>query len=258
MSNWDRKSSRFTSVREVVFDYMNETGGYEMSNFMRYSQIVIRYITQLNLHVLDNIEIAHLPVNTDLNSVDLPQDYISYTKVAINVNERLWTLTENRNINLPRENLECGEETRDTVAADSNLTRRVYFVPSYSQGNYTPTLYGRRGARNIGYFRIDKKFNSMYLEGDLTAYGNEIILEYVSSGIGGADTVVPRQAHEVLISWLKWKVRDSDPLMNATQVRDAENQLGIEEDKLKDFEWQFTLDDYMDEWRSTLSQSIKR
>lgn len=243
---------------EVLNLYLSEHKQFANDSNFRLMNLLIRGVLKVIPHNSNNTRIHYLTPNS-INTATLPNDYMMYAKVGIDVNGRIWTLSYNENMTLPREE-ECGQRIRDIDASNSNIADRIYFIPHYYEGQYISNLYGVRGGYNVGYFKIDRENWTIVLEGDLAQYAGKIILEYVGTGIKlDGTTTVPISASEVLVAWLDWRIKRADKyLYNQYDIQDAENQYGIELDEYRKNEHQLTYVDYVDEFYINSSQTIKR
>ena len=201
---------------------------------------------------MTNIEVVHL-VPDAINCLNLPDDYVKYTKVGINVNERVWIIPNNNSIVIPQDE-SCGLPTRNLSASDYNVNptnaNMDYFVPYYRQGQFLPAQYGMRGGYSSIYFKEDRKNNRLILEGQLPA-GTDFIVEYISSGISlNSQTLIPREAEECLIAWLRWRTN-----INNTYYM---NLYGMAKDQLRNFNFRFSRQEFIDTMNMSYHQSIGR
>jgi len=263
MSNADKKLSGYTNIAEIVYDYINETGNYTMKDFMRLSQIVIRGITKLNIRNLHRVEVADLEVNTELYTTDLPDDYIDWVRLGLDYDGRLYPISHNPNLILPRGE-DCGVEDRDVANINTNVittstTSPVLYLPFYTSGTYTPAIYGLSGGWADMFFRIDDEYRRIILEGEMPVGHVNIRLEYISSGVSlTTQTVIPLQAKEVLIAWLRWRTSIDDPGTPFNKVLEFKNLYGTELAELDSIEYKLTLDQLRDAGYRSQKQGMKR
>ena len=245
MSLEDKKLNGWTTISEIAFDYKNQKGEPGMASFFRYANLIIRGITYLNFRNPTNVDHVELIPNA-LNIVDLPSDYVDYTKVAVKIKGRLMKLTPNENIDLPLD-VDCGEPDRDVEESDSN-------IPDYTISNY-----GIRGAASGTYFKIDKQRNQLIIEGSLPVGNNVIHLDYITSGVSlTTNTVIPLQCREALVTWLAWKDIEYDRTFSLPEKKEREHQFGVACEELDNFDLRFTAEELLDEFYASSMQTPKR
>lgn len=238
--------SKFTSIKSVVYDFFNLNRQYTLTDYERYKRIVINGLEDLNIFVLKQIKCKYLDV-TSINTCQLPDDYIDKIKVGLNYNERVYCLTENNNIVLPRDE-ECGLEIRDIIASESNIVE--LFTPYNYGGRYYSDTYGVRGGMTHITYRIDKEYDRIVLEGSVPL-GTKILLEYESSGITvGEDSIVPVILKPCLLSYIYW--------MDDYSNRSKQDQYGVQCRRVRNLSYSFTNDDFRDSQLQMANQTAKR
>ncbi len=252
-----------TNFKEIALEYISETGNYSLKDLDRFVGILIRGYTQLNIRDRNVYETVDLDINSDLNTCDLPSDYVNYIMVGLNYDERIYVLPSNSNIILPRE-FDCGEETRDVTTSNTNVlsstnTSTSKFLPYYLTGSYYPAVYGVSGGWSPAYFKIDKEYHRIIIEGDLPPTQYKVRLLYTSSGVKlTRQTVIPLHVKECLIAFLAWRVALNDITVPYNMKKELENQYGIQLTYLRDIEYKITLDEVRQAAWMALSQSVKR
>lgn len=246
--------SAYKTLSYVVMNYLNESGDFTMQNYKRYLQIVCDGIRQLNLYNLTQVKVVYLVPNS-ANIVELPDDYVQYTKIGIMVSGRLWTLTLNKNIVPPRD-IQCGMDIRVTNSGLSTFPYGGYnFVDHWYGDRFITGLYGLGGGLNTGYFNIDSENKTIVLDGCI--FTNQIILEYKTDGIGEG-TPVPPQAIEPLKKRLDFLKRWHDPRVGIGEKQLAKQLMDESIFELQCFENIVNLDEWMDSFYESSSQSPKR
>ena len=228
------------TIGNVVDDVLNDLGIYSEENYVRYSQFAIRGVTRLSLLHLNSFKTVTLPI-TAINTVNLPNDYIDYVRIAICLDGREWSLTKNDKICIPEDgecSTEQGNEGYDEVVGQS---------PSYGEG----------GGYNIAYYRIDKQRNRIVLQ--KTYAGAEIKLSYVSNGINyDSETLLPVVASEALIAFIHWKSVQHDATIPMNTKLEYKSEYLREAAILRNLEYNYTIDEIKDTIYSTYSQTVKR
>lgn len=259
MLQGDEKTSGVITFDYVVNSVFNQLNNYTQREYDRYLQFAIEGFGQLNLSNITTIRVEHLQMN-DAKVVELPPDYIDYVKVAVCINGRLWTLSLNENMCVPRAEI-CGVPVRDIVVADpQNLTipgDGYLFPDHYFNGRFIGGLYGIGGGFNIAYFKVDKERRQMIFSG--TIPNDEVVLEYKSTGVSKNNTtLIPFQALAALKAYIHWQRVEYDPNVSMGEKQRKKDLYEEECNVLNTFERSFTVDEYLDMCYRSSKQSPKR
>jgi hypothetical protein len=253
------KPSYALTIAQVVKSFQNERGEKTLTNFERYMQMALEGFSDMNVFEINSIEVVYLTIDPETMIAELPADFITMTKMGININGKMWTLTVNNDILLPPPSSICDIEPA-AVPGTQVITDPIggyYFAPHYNRsGRYVDTLYGVGGGFNTAYYRIDMSRRIIYFQGRIP--NNEVILEYKSSGIKGSGTIVPRQAVPALKAYLHWKSTEYDGRISMGEKMRKENLYDKELVKLTQLENSFTVSEFLDTMYSTYSQTVKR
>jgi hypothetical protein len=172
-------------------------------------------IRELNLHNTLNVKSVMLDIDATNMSVELPNDYVSYTKVGILVGNRILELDYDSRIYPQEKPINLCED--ENVSADIrfkkdcecclnkddlgyNYTYSWYNI-SYGQQLHThysiPTYYGTR------FFREHNGY--LYLDSICPLEDTKIVLEYKTTGIDEKQTIVPELYKQAVESYINWK-----------------------------------------------------
>jgi len=246
----------------VVNLVLMDLDDYSETKYKKFLQYAIMGYQDLNLFTMQNIKVAYLPVKAN-KTVDLPYDYISYTKIGYNSGGTMSVLGLNNDLMLPRDKDDCGNDVNDNSSnCGSNDILYpgygYYFAPHYRGGQYVGELYAGTGTgRTNGTYRIDQDKRQIAFNSELSA--TEIILEYKSSGVSGdGSTNVPRQCVESIRAYIHWqRKRHNDKVSRGEKIA-LQNEYYLEFEKLRDLEFSFTYEEYLDSRRSTYNMIPKR
>lgn len=248
-------------VKQVLLDLDDNT----LHRYDKYLQLAINGFTALNLFTIQNVRVAYLPIS-NIKTVDLPDDYIMYTKIGYNRDGSFYNLSVNDNLMLARDNGDCGEPVNDNQATCDNTLSYpyvgAYYAPHWRNGNFVGEVYGASGGRADIQFRIDLERRQIVLDSDVTTGDlavTELILEYKSSGISIAgETIVPREYVECLKKYIHWQIVEYKDGMAMNIKQRSQNLYYIEYEKVRKLVFSFTLQDYLDMTYSTYKQTPKR
>lgn len=245
-------------VRLVLMDLDD----YSLAFYKKYLQYAILGFQDVNLFTIQSLRVAYLPLNQNTKSVDLPDDFIMYSKIGFNKGGELATFSINKDLMLTRDTDSCGNLLNDNATGqDSGIGpfyNLEYYTPHYRNGQFVGEMFGGTGNKNAdGEFRIDKELRKITFGSEVSA--SEIILEYKSSGVSGdGSTVVPREYIEVLRAYVHWQRKEYNDKMAQSEKDRLRRRYTDEFEKVRNLEFSFTIEEYYDSTRSTYKQSPKR
>jgi len=255
----------FVNIDYAVNQCLVDIEDYDMAQYQRFLQFANLGYTDLNLFVTQNVKVAYLKVN-DNKTVDLPNDYMDYLKIGVEINGQVWTLTLNDDMLLPRTTDACGEIIPPDLRAigdDVDGTKALipnfgfYFAAHFRNGQYIGERYGIGGGFNMAYFRIDHEKRQIVFDSELP--DGTIILEYKSSGVkADGSTVIPRKVIPALTAYIHWRrlqYNDKKPLSQKNNYREL---YYIEYEKLQMLENSFTIDEYLDSTYRVVTSTVRR
>lgn len=159
----------------------------DISKYTKYLKLGIWAYTNLRLnHVKEGEIVEKLSVDSDLNTVDFPDDMIDYIAIGIPVNGELWTFTRKYGV-IKTTTLENGSYTYD-----SDIGEGVDLLEDLDN-DYS----ARGGVNSEGYFDVDYP-NSRFVLKNTTA--TTVWLAYKTSGIDLDETnqYIPKKYEEVI------------------------------------------------------------
>ena len=197
-------------VEEALFLTENSEG-----NYFRYLQHVIRGFKDARLfHLKGFTKVTKLTVS-DINTIALPSDYLSFIAVVVPLQGEYWSLTEKETLVFSQSGASLDAD--DEEGEDVN--------DSYSMH------YGATGAKNRqGYIKLDEN-NSRIIVNSLIADRTEVFLIYVSTGVNeaGTDTYVP----DAIVPMLMFYVLYKDAMMHNRPYEHLRDEYYRELDKVR-------------------------
>ena len=247
----------------IVKTVMADLGESSLSNYQTYLQFAIRGFRELSLHNGNTNKIAYLPIKSN-KAVDLPTDYIKYTKIGVCINGRIVTLGLDDSLCINHNFDDCGDpiaiamDSNSSPELISNLNYGYYFLDHFHNGQYVAGEYGLGGGYNgLGYYRIDKEQNQIQLTSQIPS--TEIVLEYIADGLSPDGTAaVPVEAVECLIAWVHWKRQQRKSKVPQGEKEAARRDYIVEFNKLRHFKLMFTEQELLDAWRKNIHSAVKR
>jgi len=192
------------SLQSIVYNFLNETGEFDLSNYKRYLQIAIRGFSNLNMTTVRSFSVAYLQVDTKGQCL-LPDDFIDYRFIGYSRNGRLYPLSLNKNIEISSQ-IENGEIISE-MDEDTNqipIVGDYIYLPHLNNGILVTGLLVSGGQIYPSAFNIDYKNKIIQLSSIIPT--RELTIEYISSGVSAnGNTYVPKKCEDTLIEWLHWR-----------------------------------------------------
>lgn len=237
----------------VVRLVQNEIEDYSENKYKRLLQIAINGMRQLRLFHEASINVLYATPN-EAGVIELPSDYVDYTKIGVVINGLVYNLTVNNNIALNRAQ-KCGVDVRQISAGISLPDLGGYFYSGhYRNGMYVGALYGVGGGFNFAYYRVDETQGQIEFDGNIQ--GREVVIEYKSTGIGPGAIVSPEMI-EPLKRWTLWRasVNDLRVAANHKEMLKRDYEESIME--LRSFVSDINIQEYLDSMYASRKQGPK-
>jgi hypothetical protein len=191
------------NVAYVVNSAINRVMG-KVEDAAWFQQLAIEWLSEEGIYTaLPALRVKRVTVSASKQIV-LPKDCARYTKIAIDLGGKLWTLTMDSDITLPP-NFDTGV-TPDN-ATETSSGSGVYFMPHYWNGQYYGGLFALGGGFNDAYYRYDEATRTIsFLDNRI---GREVVIEYLSNGADiNIDSLVPHYWITPLRNWLILKAAE--------------------------------------------------
>jgi hypothetical protein len=197
------QNRQWVDLDECINFYLDEAE-LSVHKYLKCFNLAFRAMDELGIDFFYTVKSVKLPVNPNM-TVNLPEDYINYTKVGI-LNDRGEVIPLYYNNKLTT--YASLSPDRATKTQDNSLFN--FYSPinaifyNYWNGDTFGNLYGLpSGSPFVGSFKIDNA-NGVIL---LTAgyQFDYILLEYISTPKQGQTYYVPIQFREAIIAYLRWK-----------------------------------------------------
>lgn len=180
----------------------------EGKQYLRLLKFAIDAFRRLNLAgQLPTIKTETLEVDKATNTVIIPQDYVSYTKIGICCNGYFinFDIADNLCLQAPGQPTACAcdDEIAETITkcceggegwAGDNVASWYYPYYSHVHNNqFVAGFYGMGAGFRHGGYKIN--LEAGIIQFDSCVRADEVVLEYVSTGIGGdGNATIPQGA----------------------------------------------------------------
>ena len=196
-------------------DYVNNANGVVLRNY------ALRGVREMGFDIMKRIKSLKLPVNTNNNTIELPDDYVDYTKIGIVGSDGLiYVFGENKNQNMsmkyvldasgnPTDSDGDGINDRVDAKGDSNARASLSDFESYTFRNFLyegniGRAYGIGGGKYSGEFRINHEQNRIELYS--TAGYDEVVIEYIADEARSTNPSVHIYAENALRSYIYYRL----------------------------------------------------
>jgi len=187
-------NNSYYTIRAIVEQCMIDLGeNTSLARKAQYMSWAILGYRQLNLNVYKQVKAENLPVS-ELNTVTLPPDYVQYTKIGIQVGDKIVQFSNNANIATVFALDEDGNEVPNGYVAESFVLNGIN-TDNYLANEFWFNTFGTLAVRD--FFRIDLASNRIILSAPCVF--KNIYLEYITDGLECIEeTIVSPLAYEVI------------------------------------------------------------
>lgn len=225
----------------IVNDYLlsRENNDFDTSNekqLMMYAKQAIR--DELAIGLTAYLKSVKLDVNTTLNTVALPNDYIEYTKIGVVDNNcQVQVLGLNEKINfagtfavdgggdviLDADGIETLDAKSCTPSGTNNGYTGILFNNYYENFN-NGRLFGLGGGNNArGYYRFNPMDNRIELNSEFSA--TQIVLEYIADETMASDPQVPVEAEDFVRNYIYFRSIQRKNSVPQSEKAEAERRM---------------------------------
>ena len=197
-------------VEELIF-----VGEKSESDYFRYLQMAIRGFKDARLFHLKGFTKVLKCTVSDINTIALPDDYLSFVSVVIPIKGEYWSLTEKESLVFSQSGLALDSDDGEGVAVADD---------------YFPHYGAKGGINNEGYIKLDEANNRIVVN-SLSSGRTEVFLIYVSTGINeaGTDTYVP----DAIVPMLHFYILYKDALLHERNAESLKREYETELDKVR-------------------------
>jgi hypothetical protein len=183
---------------------------------------------------------------------------VDLSKIAIMVGGKYWILGMSDKIGFNRTELDASEAALifRTGSPSIEVGSGSFFADHYINQGFATGVFGMGGGFSRSYYRID--LEKMQIQFDTSVPRNQIILEYISTGINttGA-TIIPRSAVEYIVAYIHWQLKQHDVTVDRFTKREYKEEFLEREEMMKNFDLRFNREEYFQMLYSTYKQTVK-
>ena len=198
------QTRNYITIDSVINDYIDESE-QSVHKYAKLYHIAVRGMEKLGLDFFYKIRSVKIPIDTTNYTAELPNDYISYTKIGVlnSVGEIIPLKFNNKMTYYADQQPDRLPLTQDnTLATWYQSDLPLWF--NYWDGYGFQNIYGLpSGSPFVGSFNIDDS-NGVVLLNQYFNY-SYLMIEYLSSGNPDEPFRIPIQFREALLSFLAWR-----------------------------------------------------
>jgi len=198
------QARNYITIDSVINDYIDESE-QSVHKYAKLYNIAVRGMEKLGLDFFYKIRTVKIPIDTTNYTAQLPNDYISYTKIGVlnSVGEIIPLKFNNKMTYYADQQPDRLALTQDnTIATWYQSDLPLWF--NYWDGYGFQNIYGLpSGSPFVGSFNIDDANGVVLL--NQYFYYSYLMIEYLSSGNPDEPFRIPIQFREALLSFLAWR-----------------------------------------------------
>jgi hypothetical protein len=198
------QTRNYITIDSVINDYIDESE-QSVHKYAKLYNIAVRGMEKLGLDFFYKIRTVKIPIDTTNYTAQLPNDYISYTKIGV-----LNSVGEIIPLKFNNKMTYYADQQPDRLALTQDNTLATWYqsdMPlwfNYWDGYGFQNIYGLpSGSPFVGSFNIDDS-NGVVLLNQYFFY-SYLMIEYLSSGNPDEPFRIPIQFREALLSFLAWR-----------------------------------------------------
>lgn len=264
-------AKNYINISQVVNDFIvtldhDDYAGHVPDTTIRTH--ALRGVREMGFDMLQVVRSLKLTVDQTTDSVELPCDYVDWTKVGVIGSDGLvYVLGHNKNLNYAQKMKECGEcEDREdsktstagfsTVGGDGISSGfDSYIFRNFVYQNNEGRLYGVGGGSYYGEFRVNLDQNRIEIE--TNAGISEIVLEYIADEARSENPRVHVYAEEALRSYIYYKIIERKSSVPANEKARARQEYYNERRKANSRIKSFTKEELLKTIRKNSKQAPK-
>lgn len=270
----------YTDLDQVVNDFIITLDGDDYAAGASDTAIrtmALRGVRDMGFDMLKVIRSLKLPIDSNTDSVILPDDYVDWTKVGVVGTDGLvYVLGENKNINYSQkyskvnnlnydqdgDGLYEREDSKTSTSggspvADSGITDGMnsYIFRNYIHGDDAGRLYGIGGGNYYGEFRVNLDQNRIELKTNSTL--SELVIEYVADEARSANPRVHVYAEEALRAYIYYRIIERKSSVPANEKARARAEYYNERRRANSRMKSFTKEEALKTIRKNFKQAPK-
>ena len=212
------------SINQIVNDFILTSEGDDFANTSSSTLLrnyALRGIREMGFDIMKRVKSLKLSINQDNSTVELPDDFVDYTKIGVVGGDGLiYVFGENKNQNIamqyvtdaaknPIDSNDDGVYDREDAKFIGNGRGSLSDFESYTFRNFLyegniGRAYGIGGGQYSGEFRINYEQNRIELYS--TSQYDEVVIEYIADEARSENPSIHIYAENALRSYVYYKL----------------------------------------------------
>jgi len=248
------KKKTYESIDNIVKGVCVDMGEGE-ERYEQYLHWALKEAKNWYLDFAREVKTIELPIN-DYLAVDLPDDYVDWTKIGIKSGNQILTFAHDTYMAQPQDTDSDNVPNKDIdLVPDSSEEDGNYFYNVInSHGENTGRMWGQSAKDNyLGYFKIDLEREQIQLRTKISSL-KTIYLEFISNGYEacGQGYVHP-YVSQLIELFIHWKRLKHNKYSASWQVRDARDDYEREFYRVQNRYSDLGVEDVLEVWREGYS-----
>ena len=193
-------------------------------------------LRELTIDDLKIINTKLIPVDTTTSEAKLPDDYVNYVEVGMQIGQKVRPLVEDKNLSsiaVYNSNYSNATLMQPLPASQSQpiliynyLLPLFWLTTTYNQyGENIGRLFGWGNGDACDTFKIVKERNVIKINENLTIQGGNIVMIYVSDGQSvDAISQIPAEAFDTITKYIGWQFKENNRSYSEGEKERAKQQ----------------------------------
>lgn len=252
---------KFNTISAIVEQCLNDMGENSMNRYQQFLSWALWGLREWHLDSARSVKTRKITM-TPYKAIDLPEDYVDWTKVGIQIGDYVKTLGVNDD--MPRLNKfdECGNELANNTSGlllHPNGTNLDNYGGYYFTGYNGTKVFAHGGGINYkGYFTEIKERRQIQFTSEVPTV--EIYLEYISDGFDpNSETLVHPYVADAIKKYIHFERVNNNDKIALSQKQDKERQYeqAVVKARIRNFMSDFTPKDVLNSTRKYYRLSQK-
>ncbi len=239
---------QYATINSIVDNALIDIGENTEHMYSQFLHWGLEALRDYSFDTSREIKTISLPMNPN-KTVELPLDYVDYSKVGIVIGDRIKTFVVNNKIELRHDVDECGNpKPKETSTSLNSLD--LDFRGGYWFNNFLGrTRFGYGGTCfTAGYCRVDNQRGQIVFSSEVST--TEVYLEYITNGMNpSGESTVNEYAAKVIKLYILWMRKENSSKFGLNQILHARNMYYNELRMVRSRLSKFSIQDFIEATR---------
>lgn len=256
-------NSAYATLDSIVNSVIADLGEDSTHNYDKYLHWGIEGLQDFHMDSAQEVKTVKLAMN-DYNAINWPSDYVDWTKIGIQVGDKVRTFGVNSDIALSVDTDDCGNPRLLSAADCNSLPDNCdgfggYWFNNYvnDHGEILGRFFGIGGAGGgIGKYKIIKERKQIQF--DSVVNRTTVYMEYIGTGFNPCEaTVVNQYAKKLIKLYIHWHRCKFKLGRSTAETREAKLEYDVEHERVRSRLSDLTPEGIIELTRKNYKLSIK-